>query len=61
MLATTLAVAAYFAVHLNFDWLEEIPAVASPALALPLVALVAAARPPERSAGRRARLPAPRA
>ncbi|MBN1530614.1 MAG: O-antigen ligase family protein [Thermoleophilaceae bacterium] len=42
VLATTLAIAAYFAVHLNFDWLEEIPAVASPALALPIVALVAA-------------------
>ena len=39
VLATALAIAAYFAVHLNFDWLEEIPAVASPALALPLVAL----------------------
>jgi O-Antigen ligase len=45
VLATTLAIAAYFAVHLNFDWLEEIPAVASPALALPLVALVVAGRP----------------
>jgi tetratricopeptide (TPR) repeat protein len=44
VLAVSLAIAAYFAVHLNFDWLEEIPAVASPALALPLVALVAAAR-----------------
>ncbi len=52
VLATTLAIAAYFAVHLNFDWLEEIPAVASPALALPLVALVVAARPPgDESAG----------
>ena len=44
VLATTLAIAAYFAVHLNFDWLEEIPAVASPAFALPIVALVAAWR-----------------
>ena len=44
VLAVSLAMAAYLAVHLNFDWLEEIPAVASPALALPLVALVAAAR-----------------
>ncbi len=43
VLATALAMAAYFAVHLNFDWLEEIPAVASPAFALPIVALVAAA------------------
>jgi hypothetical protein len=42
VLATALAAAAYFAVHLNFDWLEEIPAVASPAFALPIVALVAA-------------------
>ncbi len=42
VLATSLAMAAYFAVHLNFDWLEEIPAVASPAFALPIVALVAA-------------------
>ena len=46
VLATSLAAAAYFAVHLNFDWLEEIPAVASPAFALPIVALVVAARPP---------------
>ena len=53
VLATTLAIAAYFAVHLNFDWLEEIPAVASPALALPLVALVAAARPPDAQAAAR--------
>jgi len=51
VLATTLAIAAYFAVHLNFDWLEEIPAVASPALALPLVALVAAARPSDPESG----------
>jgi tetratricopeptide (TPR) repeat protein len=43
VLAASLAVAAYFAVHVNFDWLEEIPAVASPALALPLVGLAAAA------------------
>ena len=42
--------------HLNFDWLEEIPAVASPALALPIVALVVAARPPAgESAGRPSR------
>ena len=52
LIATTLAIAAYFAVHLNFDWLEEIPAVASPALALPIVALVAAAGAPAGGAGR---------
>ncbi len=52
LIATTLAIAAYFAVHLNFDWLEEIPAVASPAFALPIVALVAAAGAPAGGAGR---------
>jgi tetratricopeptide (TPR) repeat protein len=44
VLATCFALTAYFAVHLNFDWLEEIPAIASPALGLPLVALVVATR-----------------
>ncbi len=43
VLATSLGAVAYFIVHLNFDWLEEIPALASPAFALPIVALVAAA------------------
>jgi O-antigen ligase len=45
VLGAGLAMTAYFVAHLNFDWLEEIPALASPALALPLVALVAAAAP----------------
>ena len=61
LIATTLAIAAYFAVHLNFDWLEEIPAVASPAFALPIVALVAAAGAPAGGAvARRAAAPAAR-
>jgi hypothetical protein len=51
VLAMGMAIAAYFAVHLNFDWLEEIPAVAGPALALPLVALVAVAPREERPGG----------
>jgi len=38
-LAATVAVTAYVFTHASFDWLEELPAVASPALALPLVAL----------------------
>jgi len=42
VLAMALSIALYFVVHSSFDWLEEIPAVASPALALPLIALVAA-------------------
>jgi hypothetical protein len=58
VLAASLAVVAYFAVHVNFDWLEEIPAVVSPALALPLVGLAAAAvqaGPAARSSPRGAR------
>ena len=50
---------AYFFVHSSFDWIEEFPALASPAFALPLVALVVArpvhiGRPAGRSQPRRA-------
>jgi hypothetical protein len=42
VVAATLAISAYFAVHASSDWLDEIPAVAAPAIGLPLVALVVA-------------------
>ncbi len=35
----------YFLAHASVDWLDEIPAVAAPALALPFVALAVAHRP----------------
>jgi O-antigen ligase/polysaccharide polymerase Wzy-like membrane protein len=41
--AAAVAASFYFFVHSSFDWIEEFPALASPALALPLVGLVAAA------------------
>lgn len=34
-----LAVTAYFAVHASFDWIDEFPVLAAPALALPLAAI----------------------
>ena len=37
--AAALAVAAYFGVHSQFDWIEEFPVIAGPALALLFVAL----------------------
>ena len=40
--AAAVASSFYFFVHSSFDWIEEFPALASPAFALPLVALVAA-------------------
>ena len=39
--AATGLVTAYFCLHASFDWLEEFPALAVPAFAFPLVALVA--------------------
>jgi tetratricopeptide (TPR) repeat protein len=42
VVAASLAVTVYFAVHANSDWLDEIPAVAAPALGLPFVALAVA-------------------
>jgi hypothetical protein len=34
-----LAVSAFFAIHASFDWLDEFPVLAAPALALPLAAI----------------------
>jgi hypothetical protein len=34
-----LAVSAFFAVHASFDWIDEFPVLAAPALALPLAAI----------------------
>jgi tetratricopeptide (TPR) repeat protein len=45
-------VSIYFAVHANSDWLDEIPAVAAPALTLPLVGLAVAFPPARTSAAR---------
>ena len=56
VLAASLSLTAYFAVHACFDWLEELPAVAGPAFALPLVALVAAAGREPDAPPRRGRL-----
>jgi hypothetical protein len=63
VLCACVGVSAYFVAHASFDWLELLPALAAPALALPFLALrleprgaeAAAVRP---FAGRRARLPA---
>jgi len=44
VLAACLPVTAYVFVHANFDWLEEIPAVAAPAVALPILALAVIGR-----------------
>lgn len=49
-----LAVAAYFFVHASFDWLEEIPALAGPALGLLFIGM-AVARDPAAEEGRDAR------
>jgi hypothetical protein len=40
--AAAVAASFYFFVHSSFDWIEEFPALASPAFALPFAALVAA-------------------
>lgn len=39
LIAVCVAVPLYFLVHASLDWLEEFPALAAPALALPLVGL----------------------
>jgi len=41
LIAACAAISVYFFVHASFDWLEEFPALAAPALALPLVGIVA--------------------
>jgi O-antigen ligase len=43
LVASMVCASIYFFVHASFDWLEEFPALASPAFALPLVALAIAA------------------
>ena len=71
LVASMVCASIYFFVHASFDWLEEFPALAGPAFALPLVALalaspaatVARARPRAVRAGagrRRRRLPSGR-
>jgi len=47
----------YFLAHASVDWLDEIPAVAAPALALPFVALALAHRPRAATAGAASRWP----
>src|SRR2546423_2998286 len=62
VLCACVGVSAYFVAHASFDWLELLPALAAPALALPFLALrlepgkTAAAAPLRPLAGRRARL-----
>jgi O-antigen ligase len=60
IVAACAAVGTYFAIHASFDWLELIPALAAPAIALPFLGLgLAAPAPvPEPAAERsRVRLP----
>ena len=52
LIASIVCASIYFFVHASFDWLEEFPALAGPAFALPLVAL-ALARPAPGVARRR--------
>jgi hypothetical protein len=40
-----LCVSGYFLVHSCLDWVDEFPALAAPAIAIPLAAIAAAARP----------------
>lgn len=54
LVAAIACASVYFFVHASFDWLEEFPALASPAFALPLVAL-AIASPAARPARQRPR------
>jgi tetratricopeptide (TPR) repeat protein len=42
LVAAMVCSSIYFLVHASFDWIEEFPALASPAFALPLVALALA-------------------
>lgn len=50
--AACLAPSLYFFVHSSFDWLDEFPALLSPALALPLIGLIAMSGSPPPSAAR---------
>jgi tetratricopeptide (TPR) repeat protein len=44
LIAACAAISVYFFAHGSFDWLEEIPALAAPALAVPLIGMVAGGR-----------------
>lgn len=46
LVAAMACASVYFFMHASFDWLEEFPALASPAFALPLVALAVASPAP---------------
>jgi tetratricopeptide (TPR) repeat protein len=43
LVAACAAIGVYFFAHASFDWLEEFPALAAPALALPLIGVLAGA------------------
>lgn len=45
VVAASLCACAYFLVHASFDWLDEFPALAGPAFALPLMALSVVSAP----------------
>ena len=47
-----LCVSGYFLVHSCLDWVDEFPALAAPAIAIPLAAIAAAARPGQDGAPR---------
>jgi hypothetical protein len=49
VIAAALALTAYFLLHASLDFLEEFPALVGPALALPIVAIVAGTAPARRA------------
>ena len=51
VLAAAIATMAYVFTHASLDWLDELPAIFAPALALPLLALATGARRDDRAAG----------
>lgn len=51
VVAACLAVAAYFFAHASFDWLEEVPALAGPALGSAFIGIAVARRPTAEGAG----------
>jgi tetratricopeptide (TPR) repeat protein len=59
LVAAGVAAAAYFLVHGEFDWIEAFPVMMGPALALPLVALIARERPSGAGGLQRPRLRGP--
>lgn len=52
IVAACAALLVYFFAHASFDWLDEFPALAAPALALPLLGSVLGREPRMRSSGR---------